>query len=152
MFIDYDGDGLLDLVVTRYVKWSFATDVWCGSHEAGHRAYCHPDVFQPITYMVFHNKGGGKFEDATEQTHFAQYPGKGLGIAMNDFDRDGRPDIFVANDSFPEQLFRNKGDGTFEEVATEKGVAYDADGAAAIATGLPLRGVLHAAAVVEDAR
>ena len=78
--------------------------------------------------MVFHNKGGGKFEDATEQTHFSRYPGKGLGIAMNDFDRDGWPDVFVANDSFPEQLFRNKGDGTFEEVATEKGAAYDSDG------------------------
>ncbi len=128
LFIDYDRDGLLDLIVTRYVKWDFSMDIFCGSREPGHRAYCHPDQFQPITYMVFHNKGGGKFEDATEQTHLSRYPGKGLGIAMNDFDRDGWPDVFVANDSVPEQLFRNKRDGTFEEVATERGAAYDSDG------------------------
>jgi hypothetical protein len=128
LFIDYDRDGLLDLIVTRYVKWSFSMDIWCGARKPGYRAYCHPDQFQPITYFVFHNAGNGKFEDATEQTRFSKFAGKGLGIAMNDFDRDGWPDVFVANDSYPEQLFRNRGDGTFEEVGTEKGAAYDADG------------------------
>ncbi len=128
LFVDYDGDGRLDLVVSRYVKWSFSMDIWCGERKPGYRAYCHPDQFQPVNYLVFHNNGDGTFQNVSEQTHFAQYPGKGLGVAMNDFDRDGRPDVFVANDSVAQQLFRNKGDGTFEEVALVKGLAYDADG------------------------
>jgi hypothetical protein len=128
LFLDYDRDSLLDLFVVRYLKWDFSMDIWCGSRGAGHRSYCHPDQFQPVSYLVFHNKGNGKFEDVSERTHVSQRPGKGLGIAMNDFDRDGLPDVFVANDSFPEQLFRNRGDGTFEDVATEKDAAYDADG------------------------
>jgi hypothetical protein len=128
LFIDYDGDGLLDLIVTRYVQWSFMLDPWCGSHAPGHRAYCHPDQFQPISSVVFHNVGHGRFEDVSQKSGTAAHPGKGLGIAMNDFDHDGLPDVFVANDSFPEQLFRNNGNGTFTEVATERGAAYDADG------------------------
>jgi hypothetical protein len=130
LFIDYDRDGRLDLVVTRYLKWEFSMDIWCGERRPGYRAYCHPDQFQPITHLVFHNEGNGRFKDATEQTHFSQFPGKGLGIAMNDFDRDGWPDIFIANDSVAQQLFRNRGDGTFEEVGITTGVAYDSDGRA----------------------
>jgi hypothetical protein len=128
LFIDYDRDGLLDLVVSRYVKWDFSMDVWCGERKPGLRAYCHPDQFQPTTYLVFHNEGKNGFKDVSSQTQIARYPGKGLGIAMNDFDRDGWPDVFVANDSVPQQLFRNRGDGTFEDVALERGAAYDSDG------------------------
>lgn len=128
LFFDYDRDSLLDLFVARYVKWDFSMDIWCGSREPGHRSYCHPDQFQPVSYLVFHNKGNGQFEDVSERTRVSHWPGKGLGIAINDFDRDGLPDVFVANDSIAEQLFRNRGDGTFDEVATEKGAAYDADG------------------------
>jgi enediyne biosynthesis protein E4 len=128
LFIDYDRDGRLDLFVSRYVKWDFSMDIWCGDRKPGMRAYCHPDQFQSISYLVFHNEGDKGFKDVSSQTHIAQFPGKGLGIAMNDFDRDGWPDIFVANDSVPQQLFRNRGDGTFEEVALEKGAAYDSDG------------------------
>ncbi|MEO8126571.1 MAG: CRTAC1 family protein [Bryobacteraceae bacterium] len=128
LFIDYDRDGLLDLIVSRYVKWDFSMDIWCGERKPGLRAYCHPDQFQPITHLVFHNEGSGRFKDRTQESRMGQYPGKGLGIAMNDFDGDGWPDVFVANDAVPQQLFRNRRDGTFEEVGLARGVAYDDDG------------------------
>lgn len=127
-FVDYDRDGRLDLIVTRYVEWNFASNVYCGSHQPGYRAYCHPDQFNAISYLVYHNNGNGTFTDVSKQCGIAASPGKGLGIAINDFDRDGWPDIFVANDSFPEQLFRNNHDGTFSEVALEAGLAYDQNG------------------------
>jgi hypothetical protein len=128
LFIDYDRDGRLDLFVSRYLTWSFSLDIWCGGPKPESRAYCHPDQFQPITHLLFHNAGDGKFTDVTEKSSIAKSPGKGLGVAMNDFDHDGWPDIFVANDSVAQQLFRNRGDGTFEEVAVEKGAGYDMDG------------------------
>ena len=128
LFIDYDRDGLLDLVVTRYLKWDFSMNVFCGVREPLRRDYCHPDQFQAVTHLVFHNEGHGRFKDVSEKTGIAMSPGKGLGVAMNDFDGDGWPDIFVANDAVPQQLFRNRGDGTFEEVALAAGAAYDADG------------------------
>lgn len=128
LFIDYDRDGKLDLFVSRYLKWDFSMDIWCGGPTPAARAYCHPDQFQPVTHLLFHNDGKGKFSDVSEKSNIAKYPGKGLGVAMNDFDRDGWPDIFVANDSIAQQLFRNRGNGTFEEVAVEKGAAYDPDG------------------------
>jgi hypothetical protein len=128
LFIDYDRDGLLDLVVSRYLNWDFSRNIWCGEHKPGYRSYCHPDQFSPITHLVFHNLGQGRFRDVSVQTHFSQFPGKGLGIAMDDFDRDGWPDIFIANDAVPQQLFRNRGDGAFDEVALARGVAYDSDG------------------------
>src|SRR6266404_4994794 len=128
LFIDYDRDGLLDLIVSRYVKWHFSMNIWCGERKPGLRAYCHPDQFQPITHLVFHNDGDGRFKDVSRETRIAEYPGKGLGVAMNDFDGDGWPDVFVANDSAPQQLFRNRHDGTFEEVGLPRGVAYDDDG------------------------
>lgn len=127
-FVDYDRDGRLDLIVSRYIEWDFAHNIWCGEHKPGHRAYCHPDQFKAIAHFVYHNNGDGTFTDVTKKTGFADAPGKGLGIAINDFDRDGWPDILVANDSFAEQLFRNNGDGTFTETALPLGLAYDEDG------------------------
>jgi hypothetical protein len=128
LFIDYDRDGLLDLIVSRYVEWDFSMNIWCGEHKPGYRAYCHPDQFQPISPLVYHNEGKGRFKEVSAAAGFAASKGKGLGIAMNDFDGDGWPDIFIANDAVPQQLFRNRGDGTFEEVAVARGAAYDADG------------------------
>lgn len=127
-FIDYDRDGHLDLIISRYVEWDFSENVFCGGHEPGYRAYCHPDQFNPITHLVFHNNGDGTFTDVSKKSGIAGSPGKGLGIAVDDFDRDGWPDIFIANDSVAEQLFRNKHDGTFEEVALIYGLAYDPNG------------------------
>ncbi len=124
-FVDYDCDGRLDLIVSRYVEWDYSSNIYCGEHKPGYRAYCHPDQFNAVSHLVFHNNGDGTFTDVSKQSGIAACLGKGLGIAIDDFDGDGWPDIFVANDSMPEQLFRNKHDGTFEEVALASGLAYD---------------------------
>ena len=127
-FVDYDRDGRLDLIVTRYMDWNFALNVYCGQHRPGYRAYCHPDQFNPASYLVYHNNGDGTFTDVSKHSGIAASPGKGLGISINDFDGDGWPDIFVANDSVAEQLFRNNHDGTFTEEALLAGVAYSGNG------------------------
>jgi len=126
LWVDLDNDGLLDLVVLRYLQWDF-DDVWCGEHRDGYRAYCHPDYFKPIAPLVYHNDGNGHFTEVSEKSGLAK-PGKGLGVALADYDRDGKVDLFVANDSMLEFLFHNKGDGTFEEVGLFSQVAADGDG------------------------
>jgi hypothetical protein len=125
-WVDLDNDGLLDLVVLRYLQWDF-NDVYCGEHREGYRAYCHPDLFPAIAPLVFHNDGGGRFTEVAEKYGLGK-PGKGLGLAIADFDRDGKIDLAVANDSMPEFLYRNKGSGSFEEVGLEAEIAVDADG------------------------
>lgn len=125
-WVDLDNDGLLDLIVLRYLQWEF-DDVWCGEHKGGYRAYCHPDIFKPLGPLVYHNDGNGHFTEISEKIGLAK-PGKGLGTALADYDRDGRVDIFVANDSMPEFLYHNRGDGTFEDVALVSGVAVDGEG------------------------
>ena len=129
-FVDYDRDGRLDLIVTRYLEWDFSSNVFCGEHKPGYRAYCHPDQFNAISYLVFHNNGDGTFTDVSKKCGLAGSPGKALGVAINDFDADGWPDVFVANDSVAEQLFHNNHDGTFSEVALLAGLAYDQNGRA----------------------
>ena len=127
-FLDYDRDGHLDLFVSRYVEWSFAGNPWCGERKPGHRSYCHPKHFAPISHLVYRNSGNGTFEDVSEPSGFGASPGKGLGIAFNDFDRDGWTDVLVANDSFPQQLFKNLEGLRFEEIALLSGMAYDENG------------------------
>ena len=133
-WVDLDGDGLLDLVVMRYLQWDF-TDVWCGERKQGYRSYCHPDEFRPITPLVYHNDGNGHFSEITKQAGLAK-PGNALGIAIADFNGDGHIDIFIANDSTPEFLYQNKGDGTFEEVGLFAGVGVDGDGHAYAGMGV----------------
>ena len=125
-WVDLDHDGLLDLVVLRYVQWSF-DDIWCGEHREGYRAYCHPDIFPAVAPLVYHNDGKGHFTEIGQKSGIS-VPAKGLGIAIADYDRDGKPDIFIANDSMLEHLYRNKGDGTFEESGMAAEVAVDGDG------------------------
>lgn len=126
VWVDLDGDGLLELVVIRYLQWDF-DDIWCGEHKEGYRSYCHPDIFQPMAPLVFHNDGKGHFTEISKKIGISK-PGKGLGVAMADYDRDGHMDLFVANDSMVEFLYHNKGEGTFEETALSAGVAVDGDG------------------------
>src|SRR6267378_17108 len=133
-WVDLDGDGLLDLVVLRYLTWDFE-DIWCGEHKEGYRAYCHPDFFKPIAPLVYHNDGNGHFTEVSEKIGLAK-PGKGLGIGIADYDRDGHIDLFVANDSMSEFLYHNKGDGTFEEVGLVSGVAVDGEGHAFAGMGV----------------
>jgi hypothetical protein len=125
-WVDLDNDGLLDLIVLRYVQWDFE-DVWCGEHREGYRSYCHPDIFQPIAPLVYHNDGNGHFTETAAKMGLDK-PGKGLGIAIADFDRDGKTDIVMANDSMLEFLYRNKGNGSFEEVGLAAEIAVDGDG------------------------
>ena len=125
-WVDLDNDGLLDLVVLRYLQWDF-DDIWCGERREGYRSYCHPDIFKAIPPLVYHNDGNGHFTEISAKIGL-NLPGKGLGIAIADFDRDGHTDIAIANDSMPEFLYRNKGDGTFEEQGLVSGIAVDSDG------------------------
>jgi enediyne biosynthesis protein E4 len=126
-WVDLDNDGLLDLVVLRYMEWDFS-DLWCGPHKEGFRSYCNPTLFRPATPLVYHNDGNGHFTEISKKIGLST-PGKGLGIALADYDRDGHLDICVANDSMFEFLYRNKGDGTFEETGLMAGVAVDSEGA-----------------------
>lgn len=125
-WVDLDNDGLLDLVVLRYVVWDFE-DVWCGEHRAGYRSYCHPDIFPAIAPLVYHNDGNGHFTEMAQKAGLGA-PGKGLGIAIADFDRDGKIDLAVANDSMLQFLYHNKGNGTFEETGLTAEIAVDGDG------------------------
>jgi hypothetical protein len=125
-WVDLDNDGLLDLVVLRYVKWDF-DDVWCGEHREGYRAYCHPDIFPAIPALVYHNDGNGHFTEVSQKIGM-NLPGKGLGLTIADFNRDGKIDVAVANDSMLEFLYQNKGNGTFEETGLTAEIAVDGDG------------------------
>ena len=127
-FIDFDRDGKLGLFVARYLDWDFAKNKSCGGDSEELRAYCHPNEFAPVTHLLYRNLGACKFENVSVKSGITKSPGKGLGVAFEDMDRDGRPDIFVANDSFPQRLFRNGHNGTFEEIALPSGLAYDEDG------------------------
>ena len=127
-FLDYDHDGRLDLYVGRYLAWSWASNPVCPSAEGAGRAYCHPRLFEPVPGVLLHNNGNGTFSDASAAAGIAAHPGKALGVAIHDYDRDGAIDLFVANDSMQQFLFRNSGRGTFAEVALPAGVAFDDNG------------------------
>src|SRR6266404_6080461 len=127
-WIDYDRDGRLDLFVARYLEWDFANgSMVCGDNK-GTRAYCHPDNFKGATNILYHQKADGTFEDISNNAGIADPNGKGLGVAFADFDNDGWPDVFVANDSVRQSLYHNKRDGTFEDIAVAAGAGYDENG------------------------
>jgi len=127
-FFDYDNDGKLDLFVTRYLDWNFKTNRYCGEKRPGYRAYCHPDNYDSMTDVLYHNNGDGTFTDVSGKAGIANPHGKGLGVAFADYDGDGYTDIFVANDSVQCFLYHNNGKGTFTEVGLLAGVGYNEDG------------------------
>lgn len=138
-WFDYDNDGLLDLFVVRYVKWDAATEPYCGTDKF--RQYCHPRNYKPLANVLYKNLGNGRFLDVSNDAGIGQRLGKGMGVAIGDYDGDGRLDIFVANDSLPNFLFHNLGHGRFEEVAFAAGVALDENGVAISSMGAEFRDV-----------
>jgi tetratricopeptide (TPR) repeat protein len=128
-FLDYNRDGCLDLFVARYLDWDFEKGgIFCGVQGPGGRAYCHPDEFKPVSSYLFRNNCDGTFTDVSAASSVAAVKGKSLGVAFGDYNGDGWLDIYVANDSAPQMLFRNNGNGTFTDVALTAGVAYTEDG------------------------
>ncbi len=123
-FADTDGDGDLDLYVTNYVDFTFDNNPYCGLKSRNLRSYCHPDVYDGLPDRFYRNLGGLRFEDATVSAGFDGARGKGLGVAFSDLDRDGRPDLYVANDMTQNLLFRNLGGGRFEEIGLLSGTAF----------------------------
>ncbi len=128
-WFDYDRDGRLDLFVVRYMEWDFERGaVYCGDPRPELRAYCHPDNFPGISNVLYRQRKDGTFEDVTKTAGINDATGKGLGVAFADFDNDGFVDVFVANDSVRQSLYRNKGDGAFEDIAVMAGAGYDENG------------------------
>ena len=138
-WFDYDNDGRLDLFVVRYVEWVPEKEPYCGIEKPGYRTYCHPDHYKPLPNALFHNEGNGTFRDVSAVSGISTQLGKGMGVVFGDLDGDGLLDIFVANDSTPNFLFRNRGDGTFEEIALSAGVALNEDGSAKSSMGADFR-------------
>ncbi|HKE59459.1 MAG TPA: CRTAC1 family protein [Pyrinomonadaceae bacterium] len=128
-WFDYDNDGKLDLFVSSFVLYSGKGTVFCGDNKLGRRYYCVPRVFKPRASFLFHNDGGGKFTDVSQQSGIANSLGKSFGAVATDVNNDGLMDLFVANDTLANFLFLNKGKGKFEEIGLPAGVAYSDAGA-----------------------
>ena len=138
-WLDFDNDGLLDLFVVHYVAWDAAKELVCGVQRPGMRGYCHPQHFLPLPNALYHNQGDGSFRDVSAESGIGAYQGKGMGIAIGDYDRDGRIDVFVGNDTVPNFLFHNEGGGRFREVGLTAGVAFNGDGRAVSSMGADFR-------------
>jgi len=135
IWFDYDRDGLLDLFVCNYVKWSPEHDVFC-SIDGKHKSYCTPEAYVGQTCWLFHNRGNGTFEDVTASSGIFDSSSKSLGVALLDYDQDGWPDLLVANDTQPNKLYRNQRNGTFRDVAVEAGIAFSQEGKARAGMGV----------------
>lgn len=127
-FGDYDNDSLPDLFVVNYVDFTLGNNVYCGDLKPGYRTYCHPRTFNGLPDVLYHNEGGGKFRDVTKQAGLYDPGGKGLGVVWGDFDSDGWQDLYIANDSTPNFLYHNNGNGTFVEIGQKAGVALGEEG------------------------
>jgi len=138
-WLDYDRDGWLDLFVSNYCVWNPDKEPACALN--GQRDYCHPRNYAPLPNSLFHNNHDGTFTDVSALAGIRNSLGKGMGVSVADFDDDGWPDIFVANDTLPNSLFRNQHDGTFKEVALESGVAYTENGTPVSGMGADARDI-----------
>jgi hypothetical protein len=137
LWFDYDRDGLLDLFVCNYVRWSPEHDVFC-SRDGKVKSYCTPEAYRGDTCWLFHNRGDGTFEDVTATSGIFDSSSKSLGVAMFDYDQDGWPDLLVANDTQPNKLYRNLGNGKFKDVAVDAGLAFSAEGKARAGMGVDI--------------
>ena len=135
LWFDYDRDGLLDLFVCNYVKWSPEHDVFC-SLDSKHKSYCTPEAYRGETCWLFHNRGNGSFEDVTASSGIFDSSSKSLGVAMLDNDQSGWIDLLVANDTQPNKLYRNQRNGTFKDAAVEAGLAFSTEGKARAGMGV----------------
>ena len=133
-WFDYDRDGKLDLFVANYVQWSAEHDLWC-SLDGATKSYCTPESYKGTRSRLFHNLGGGRFEDVAVKAGLGDPNSKSLGVTVLDYNGDGWPDLFVANDTQPNKLYRNLGNGTFREEGMTAGVAFGEDGVARGAMG-----------------
>jgi hypothetical protein len=133
-WVDFDRDGKLDLVVANYVQWTEQTDLYC-TLDGAHKSYCTPESYKGTSVRLWHNLGGGKFEDATQKAGLGDPTSKSLGIAILDANGDGWPDILIANDTQPNKLYLNKKDGTFEERGVAAGIGFSEDGVARAGMG-----------------
>ena len=127
-WFDYDKDGFLDLVVTNYIEWSPKNNLWCGEKRPGYRSYCHPGNYKGQRIKLYHNNHDGTFTDVSDASGVGKPEAKGMGVVLADFNNDGWTDIAVANDSWPNFLFINKHNGTFEDVSLVSGLAASEDG------------------------
>ncbi|HET7151559.1 MAG TPA: CRTAC1 family protein [Candidatus Acidoferrum sp.] len=134
-WVDYDKDGHLDLVVGNYVQWTLETDLYC-TLVGKSKSYCTPESYKGTSVRLWHNRGDGTFEDVTEKAGLGDPTSKTLGVAMLDYDNDGWPDLLFSNDTQPNKLYRNNGNGTFTEKAVVAGVAFSEEGVARAGMGV----------------
>jgi len=134
-WVDYDKDGRLDLVVGNYVQWTQETDLYC-TLDGKNKSYCTPESYKGTSARLWHNRGDGTFEDVTKKAGLGEPTSKTMGIAVLDYDNDGWPDLLFSNDTQPNKLYRNNGNGTFSERGVIAGVAFSEDGVARAGMGV----------------
>jgi hypothetical protein len=134
-WFDYDKDGKLDLFVCNYVDWAIDKDLHC-TLDGKNKSYCTPESYKGQSSTLYHNRGDGTFENVTQQAGLYDPSGKSLGVALIDYDGDGWIDLFVANDTQPNKLYRNNGNGTFTDNAMTAGVAFSEAGVARAGMGV----------------
>ncbi len=144
-WVDYDRDGKLDLVIGNYVQWSIEGDLYC-TLDGKSKSYCTPESYKGTAVRLWHNRGDGTFEDVTKKAGLGEPTSKTLGIAILDYDNDGWPDLLFSNDTQPNKLYHNNGNGTFTEKAVVAGVAFSEDGVARAGMGVDTADYDHSGA------
>src|SRR5260370_15673128 len=140
-WFDYDNDGLLDLFVVNYCKWALDKDPYCGERKPSYRTYRDPRMYEALPNTLYHNNNDGTFTDVSTASGIGEHVGKGMAVAFADYDDDGRTDALVTNDTEPNFLFHNDGNGRFTEAGLAAGVAFNNDGKALSSMGADFRDI-----------